>query len=225
MIGQLIDEAPRLVVLATSREPLRLRAEREFPVPPLPLPGESPRLSLEEALASPAVRLFVERAQAVKPGFHAGAIERRRRRRDLPPPRRTAARHRAGRGAGAHPSRPPPCWPGSTSGLAILTGGARDLPARQQTLRATIAWSHDLLDPRRTRALRASGRVRGRLQLRGRGGDLRRRRRTRDRSLRRYRVTGPEESAAARGGSRRRGSLHHAADHPRVCPGAPAGAA
>ena len=56
-------------ILATSREPLRLRAEREFPVDPLPLPVANTGISVEDALDAPAVRLFVERAQARKPAF------------------------------------------------------------------------------------------------------------------------------------------------------------
>ena len=69
-IHTLLETAPGLVVLATSREPLRLRAEREFPVTPLPLPAASPAgLSVEAALESPAVRLFVERASALKSTF------------------------------------------------------------------------------------------------------------------------------------------------------------
>ena len=146
MIGRLINEAPRLVILATSREPLRLRAERELPIPPLPVPGESPRLSPEEALASPAVRLFVERAQAVKPGFTlqssnlADIIAICRRLDGLPLAIELAA-------ARVRILTPSALLARLDQRMAVLTGGARDLPARQQTLRATIAWSYDLLDP------------------------------------------------------------------------------
>jgi len=145
-IQRLLDDAPQLAILATSREPLRLRAEREFPVDPLPLPQEDSRVSLSEALAAPAVRLFLERAQAVKPSFaldahnvtEVVAICRRldglplaielaaARVRMLPPAALLARLHQR---------------------LAVLTGGARDLPPRQQTLRAAITWSYDLLLP------------------------------------------------------------------------------
>ena len=145
-IERLLDDAPQLAILATSREPLRLRAEREFPVDPLPLPQEDSRVSLSEALAAPAVRLFLERAQAVKPSFaldahnvtEVVAICRRldglplaielaaARVRMLPPAALLARLHQR---------------------LAVLTGGARDLPPRQQTLRAAITWSYDLLLP------------------------------------------------------------------------------
>jgi predicted ATPase len=146
MIGQLIEEAPRLVVLATSREPLRLRAERELPIPPLPVPKERPRLSPTEALASPAVRLFVERAHAVKPGFALDAsnvaevVAICRRLDGLPLAIELAA-------ARVRILTPAALLARLDQRLAILTGGARDLPARQQTLRATIAWSNDLLEP------------------------------------------------------------------------------
>jgi predicted ATPase/class 3 adenylate cyclase len=146
MIGRLIDEALRLVILATSREPLRLRAEREFPIPPLPVPEEAPRLSVEEALDSPAVQLFVARAQSVKPGFTlepsnlADVAAITRRLDGLPLAIELAA-------ARVRILTPAALLARLDQRMAILTGGARDLPARQQTLRATIAWSYDLLDP------------------------------------------------------------------------------
>jgi len=66
-VAALIASASSLKVLVTSREPLRISGEREFPLPPLSLPvsGDEP----EDILASPAVELFVARAQAVRPGF------------------------------------------------------------------------------------------------------------------------------------------------------------
>jgi predicted ATPase len=144
LIGQLIDAAPGLMILGTSREPLRLRAEREFPVAPLSVPREVPKVSLDDALASPAVQLFVQRAQAVKPGFtldqsNAGDVVAIVRRLDgLPLAIELAA-------ARVRILTPPALLARLDQRLALLTGGARDLPARQQTLRAAIAWSHDLL--------------------------------------------------------------------------------
>jgi predicted ATPase/class 3 adenylate cyclase len=149
LLGRLLDEAPRLVILATSRESLRLRAEREFPVAPLPLPLPMPgaaNSSLEAALASPAVRLFVERAQAVKPGFTivegnvADIVAICRRLDGLPLAIELAA-------ARVRLLSPPALLARLDQRFSLLTGGARDLPARQQTLRAAIAWSHDLLLP------------------------------------------------------------------------------
>jgi predicted ATPase/class 3 adenylate cyclase len=149
-IAHLLAAAPDLRVLATSRAPLHVRGERTFPVAPLPLPRPARDLSLEDALSSPAVQLFVDRAQAVVPDFQldaatapaVAAICQRldglplaielaaARTRLLPPPALLARLERA---------------------LPLLTGGARDLPERQRTLRATIAWSHDLLAPEEQR--------------------------------------------------------------------------
>ena len=143
-INALLDAAPGLVILVTSREPLRLRAERELPVPPLPLPPPSAALSAEAALAFPAVRLFVERARAVKPAFHLDAgnvtdvVAICRRLDGLPLAIELAASR-------VRLLTPAALLARLDRRLAILTGGARDLPARQQTLRATIAWSHELL--------------------------------------------------------------------------------
>ena len=145
-IDGLLRAAPGLVVLATSREPLRLRAEREFPVAPLPLPRRGAKPTPEEALVFPAIRLFVDRAQAVKPGFTLDAanvsdvVAVCRRLDGLPLAIELAA-------ARVRLLPPATLLARLDRRLAILTGGARDLPARQQTLRNTIAWSYDLLEP------------------------------------------------------------------------------
>ena len=68
-LGELLARCPAVVILATSRTVLGLRAEREYPVPPLPLPADAATVPLEELEASPAVALFVDRARAVRPGF------------------------------------------------------------------------------------------------------------------------------------------------------------
>jgi predicted ATPase len=146
VVRDLLDRASLLVVLTTSREPLRLRAEREFHVAPLPVPSTGTRVSVEEALASPAVRLFVERAQAVKPAFMlesgnvADVVAICQHLDGLPLAIELAA-------ARVRLLLPSALLARLDRRLAILTGGARDLPARQQTLRAAIAWSYDLLNP------------------------------------------------------------------------------
>jgi predicted ATPase len=120
-----------------------LRAEREYPVPPLGLPpvhGTSP----EELLRSEAVRLFVERAQAVRPGFTltsetaAVVAEICRRLDGLPLAIELAA-------ARVRILPPATLLARLEKRLPLLTGGPRDAPARQQTLRNAIAWSYDLL--------------------------------------------------------------------------------
>jgi predicted ATPase len=69
LVSRLLSAAPRLVVLATSRTPLRLSGEHDYPVPPLALPARDARSSFEELAANDAVRLFVARARAVNPTF------------------------------------------------------------------------------------------------------------------------------------------------------------
>ena len=78
-LGELLARCPGLAILATSRTALGLRAEREYPVPPLPLPAGLGAASVAEVAASPAVALFVDRARAARPGFaltegNAGAV-------------------------------------------------------------------------------------------------------------------------------------------------------
>jgi predicted ATPase/class 3 adenylate cyclase len=145
-IGRLLDAAPGLKVLATSRVPLRLRAEREYPVPPLALPRREPPPTLEQVSKYEAVRLFIERAQAVKPDFainndNARAVAEICHRLDgLPLAIELAA-------ARVRMLPPEAMLSRLEQRLPFLTGGARDAPARQRTLRDTIAWSYDLLDP------------------------------------------------------------------------------
>jgi predicted ATPase/DNA-binding XRE family transcriptional regulator len=147
VVGELVGRCPQLTVLVTSRAPLRLGGERQFPVPPLPLPdtaSQSPPDSLE---LSPAVELFRQRAQAVLPTFelnatNAAMVARMCRRLDGLP---LALELAAARGKLLSPQA---LLARLERGLQLLTGGARDLPERQQTLRDTIAWSYELLDGR-----------------------------------------------------------------------------
>ena len=144
LVGKLLSACPKLKVLATSRATLRVYGEQEYPVPPLTLPdpGRLPPVEMLERYE--AVRLFAERARAVKPGFvldgDAPAVAEICARLDgLPLAIELAA---------ARTRLLPPKAMLKRLGdrLKFLTGGARDLPGRQQTLRGAIDWSHDLLD-------------------------------------------------------------------------------
>jgi predicted ATPase len=148
LVSEWLAACPGLKVLATSRERLRLQGERVYPVPPLSLPdpaGPDPG-------GSEAIRLFVERARAVEPGFtltddDAAVAEICRRLDGLPLAIELAA---------ARVRLLPPRAMVARLGqrLPLLTGGPRDLPARQRALRDAIAWSHDLLDEPERRLFR-----------------------------------------------------------------------
>lgn len=145
LVAAIIAGAARVQVLATSRAPLQLYGEREVAVQPLALPAR--RQLAPEALSQyDAVRLFIERARAARADFTVTdasapavaeicwrtdglplAVELAAARIKLYTPEALLARLEA------------------DGGLPLLTGGARNLPARQQTIRATIAWSYDLL--------------------------------------------------------------------------------
>jgi predicted ATPase len=141
-VAALIDACGGLVVLATSRAPLRIRGEREYPVPPLALPASTRSAAEEEVLASPSGRLFVERARAASPGFtltheNAEAVAAICwRLAGLPLALELAA-------AKARFLDPKTLL--SRLDRALSSTWARDLPERQRTMRATLNWSHDLL--------------------------------------------------------------------------------
>jgi predicted ATPase len=145
-VGELLRDCSRLKLLVTSREALHIRDEHVFPVPPLGLPEpDVERPSIEQLGRYEAVRLFVDRAQAVKPDFeltseNASAVAEICRRLDGLPLAIELATARIGLFS------PQALLERVESRLKLLRGGARDLPARQQTLRDTIGWSHELLD-------------------------------------------------------------------------------
>jgi predicted ATPase/DNA-binding CsgD family transcriptional regulator len=138
----LLGACPGVTLLVTSRTRLRLSGEREFPVSPLPLNNLT---TVEDARRSGAVRLFTERAQAVRPDFRltaetlAAVAEIVSRVDGLPLGIELAA---------ARMKALPPAALLERLGrrLPLLSGGARDLPLRQQTMRDTIGWSYDLLN-------------------------------------------------------------------------------
>jgi predicted ATPase/DNA-binding SARP family transcriptional activator/class 3 adenylate cyclase len=146
LVAELLAAASRLKVLVTSRAALRLNGEREFPVPPLAVPGPRQLPALEVLSQYAAVALFIQRAQAVKPGFavtneNAPAVAEICHRLDGLPLAIELAAARV-------KLFPPQSLLGRLgSRFTLLTGGARDLPERQQTLRAAIDWSYDLLTP------------------------------------------------------------------------------
>lgn len=152
-LSALLLACPQVKILVTSRAVLRIQGEHEFVVPPLPLPDLDHLPVIEDLARWSAITLFMQRAQAVKPGFQMIeanapdiaaicvrldglplAIELAAARIKLLPPRALLLRleHR----------------------LQILTGGRSDMPARHQTLRATIAWSYELLDEQEQRLFR-----------------------------------------------------------------------
>jgi predicted ATPase/DNA-binding CsgD family transcriptional regulator len=151
LLTELLKACAGLRILVTSREALRLRGEHEFPLAPLALPGQP---SFENLLQYPGIALFVERAQAIQPDFQLTpedanavaeicarldglplAIELAAARIKLLPPQAMLAHLR-------------------DAPLQLLIGGARDLPARQQTLRGTIQWSYELLNADEQRLFR-----------------------------------------------------------------------
>jgi predicted ATPase/class 3 adenylate cyclase/DNA-binding CsgD family transcriptional regulator len=144
-VSALLARCRKLHVLVTSRAVLHLSGEQEFPVPPLSLPDPKHLPDLETLSQYEAVALFIARAQAVKPDFQVTnanapavaeicvrldglplAIELAASRSKMLPPQALLAR--------------------LGQRFSLLTSGAQDVPARQQTLRNTIAWSYDLLD-------------------------------------------------------------------------------
>jgi len=145
-VAELLAAGPNLKIMVTSRAALHVYGEHELPLSPLALP-DSPSLSELEVLSQcPAVALFVQRAVAVKPDFelsreNATAITEICVRLDgLPLAIELAA-------ARVKVLSPTSLRTRLKSRLQLLTGGARDLPERQQTLRAAIDWSYDLLSP------------------------------------------------------------------------------
>ncbi len=156
LIAELLEAAPRLVVLVTSREMLHIRGEHEYPVPPLGLPDAASLSNLETLTQYDAVALFIRRAQTARPDFQidnrsAPAVAGICSRLDGLP---LAIELAAARVKHLDPEAILRRLEGS---LSLLTSTARDLSERQRTLRGAIDWSHDLLDPTERRLFRRLG--------------------------------------------------------------------
>ena len=145
-VSALLGACAQATFLVTSRSPLRLRGEFEFPVSPLEMPSDLGEDALQQLQRSPATALFLERAAAAKPDLMLDpraptlVMQICHQLDGLPLAIELAAarvQHLPLAALAEQLSRR----------LHVLTGGARDLPARQRTMRETVAWSHDLLTP------------------------------------------------------------------------------
>jgi len=143
-VAELLETCPKLKAVATSRTPLRLRAEKELPVPPLAVPSDQNFNNLDNLSQYAAVELFIQRAQAVKPDFNvtnanAPAVAEICYRLDgLPLAIELAA-------ARIKLLTPQGLLTRLEHRFELLRGGTRDLPERQRTLRGAIDWSYNLL--------------------------------------------------------------------------------
>jgi non-specific serine/threonine protein kinase len=152
-LASLLRRCPRLRVLATSRISLHVSGERVIAIAPLPTPDPARVPALDELAASESVRFFVDRAVAAHPDFaltaaNAAAVAAICHHLDgLPLALELAA-------ARTKVLSPSALFSRLSRRLDFLTGGPRDLPARQQTMRTTIAWSYDLLTPEEQRLFR-----------------------------------------------------------------------
>jgi non-specific serine/threonine protein kinase len=163
-VQELLAGSTQLRILVTSRSPLHLSGEQEFPVPALrvPEPGREP--SVTAVAACESAQLFAARAAALVPGFaideqNAGAIAGIVERLDgLPLAIELAA-------ARVKLLPPPAILARLEDSLGLLVSGGRDAPDRQRTLRATIAWSYDLLSEAAWRLLAAASVFRGGISL------------------------------------------------------------
>ena len=143
MVAELLAAAPQLKIITSSRIALKLQGEREYPVPPLDVPQRE--LTFEELARYESVKLFAERARTAQPNFsltkdNASFVTGICRRLDgLPLALELAA-------ARVKVLTPQAILSRLDDQLKLLTGGARDLPSRHQTLRNTLEWSYGLLN-------------------------------------------------------------------------------
>ena len=154
-LAGLVAACPGLTVLVTSRAPLRVRGEIEYPVPPLALPATTRSPSEDDVAGSPAGTLFVERARATSSGFR---LTRKNAADVAAICWRLAGLPLAIELAAAKTKFLDPATLLSRLDRALSTAWGRDLPERQRTMRATLDWSHDLLSE-------PEGRLLGRLSV------------------------------------------------------------
>jgi predicted ATPase len=156
VLTDLLESCPLLKILVTSRAVLRVYGEYEFAVPPLQCPSRDGRLTLEGLSHCPSVALFLQRAAAIKPDFtlteeNAPSIAEICLRLDgLPLAIELAA-------ARVRTLTPKAMLNRLACRFELLTGGKRDLPERQQTLRAAVEWSHELLSAEEQKLFRRLG--------------------------------------------------------------------
>jgi predicted ATPase/DNA-binding CsgD family transcriptional regulator len=159
LLTQLLSQCSGLCCLVTSRVLLQVAGEHAFPVPPLALIPATSKITAEFAARSPAVRLFMERARAMRPDFvltdaNSSTVETICRRLDgLPLAIELAAARVRHLTLGELMSR---LEGNSTIALGVLTGGPRNAPPRQRTMRNAISWSYDLLSDVEQTILRRS---------------------------------------------------------------------
>ena len=164
LVADLLTSVASLRTLATSRAALRVRGEREYAVGPLALEGGVEAMAPADVARSPAVRLFVERARDVQPDFrltssNVPTVAAICRRLDaLPLALELAARW-------IKVLSPEDLLDRLAHDVLLSAAGPRDLPERQQTMNATVAWSYQLLGPTEQRAFRRFGALPGRFSI------------------------------------------------------------
>ncbi len=164
LVAGLLASVAALRVLATSRAPLRVRGEREYVVGPLALDADIDATSPADLARAPAVRLFVERVRDVRPDFRLTAVNGRtvtaicRRLDALPLALELAAPWMKVLTADDLLCR-------LAHDVLLSPVGSRDLPERQQTINATVAWSYQLLGPNEQRVFRRLGALPGRFPI------------------------------------------------------------
>ncbi|HET9359242.1 MAG TPA: helix-turn-helix domain-containing protein [Vicinamibacterales bacterium] len=164
LVVDVLTAVASLRLLVTSRAPLRVRGEREYVVRPLALAVDSEAMSPPDLARSPAVRLFVERVREGQPHFrltpaNAAAVTAICRRLDaLPLALELAA-------PWMKVLTPEDLLDRLGRGVLLSTAAPRDLPERQQTMNATVAWSYRLLGPNEQRAFRRLGALPGRFSM------------------------------------------------------------